>query len=320
MRESVLHALIHIFAILSTVNPAGVTSRGKKILRGYLRRYLNQELEEEYFKLYENNLHFYEKELKAVDEGELSDENSLIAFQITNICRQIKKGLFLEERMIVFLQLLEFVYEDSTVSEQESSIVDIVARTFNIPQKEKDNASAFMLGMRYDKISTDCFLAIEGEDNIGEAASSYANYHEWHHMVARGLKGTIYVLFIESTEHVLFVYQGKVPLHFKGRNVVPLRPFLLDPGVNLRGHGMAPLYYTTIFRKFVHANFVEDIVFEGHDIEYHFKGSDNGIQPMSFSVKSGNLIGIMGGSGVGKSTLLNISERKTQTGKGFRLY
>src|SRR5665647_3555457 len=153
MRESVLHALIHIFAILSTVNPAGVTSRGRKILRNYLRRYLNQELEEEYFKLFENNLQFYEKELKAVNEGELSDENSLIASQITNICRQIKKGLFLEERMIVFLQLLEFVYEDGTVSEQESSIVDIVARTFNISQKEKNNAAAFMLGMRYDKIS-----------------------------------------------------------------------------------------------------------------------------------------------------------------------
>ncbi len=93
--------------------------------------------------------------------------------------------------------------------------------------------------------------------------------------------------------------------------MVPLRPFLLDPGVNLRGHGMAPLYYTTIFRKFVHANFVEDIVFEGHNIEYHFKGSDNGIQPMNFSVKSGNLIGIMGGSGVGKEHTPQYTERKT---------
>ncbi len=316
MRESVLHALIHIFAILSTVNPVGVTARGKKILRGYLRRYLNQELEEEYFKLYENNLHFYEKELRIVSEGELSDENSLIAFQITNICRQIKKGLFLEERIIVFLQLLEFVSEDGTVSEQESSIVDIVARTFNISQKEKNNASSFMLGMRFDKVTPDCFLAIEGEDNIGEAALKFANYHEWHHQVSRGLKGTIYVLFIESTEHVLFMYDGKSPLHFKGRNVVPMRPFLLEPGVNIRGHGMAPLYYTTIFRKFVRANFVEDILFEGHNIEYHFKGSDIGIQPMSFSVKSGNLIGIMGGSGVGKSTLLNILNGKIRPEKG----
>ncbi len=316
MRESVLHAQIHIFAILSTVNPVGVTARGKKILRSYLRRYLNQELEEEYFKLYENNLHFYERELRAVEEGELSDENSLIAFQITNICRQIKKGLFIEERMIVFVQLLEFVFEDGTISEQESSIVDIVARTFNISQKEKNNASAFMLGMRFDKISPDCFLAIEGEDNIGDAARKYANYHEWHHMVSRGLKGTIYVFFIESTEHVLFIYEGKTPLHFKGRNVVPLRPFLLEPGVNIRGHGMAPLYYTTIFRKFVRASFVEDILFEGHNIEYHFPGSDNGIQPMNFSIKSGNLVGIMGGSGVGKSTLLNILNGKIKPENG----
>jgi ABC-type multidrug transport system ATPase subunit len=316
MRESVLHALIHIFAIISTVNPAGVTQRGKKILRSYLRRYLNQELEEEYFKLYENNLHFYERELKAVEEGELSDENSLITFQITNICRQIKKGLFIEERMIVFLQLLEFVYEDGTISEQESSIVDIVARTFSISKKERTNASAFMLGMRFDKIAPECFLAIEGEGNIGEAALRYTNYHEWHHMVSRGLIGTIYVLFIESTSHILFIYEGKAQLHFKGRNVVPLRPFLLDPGVNIRGQGMSPLYYTALFRKFVRSSFDEDIVFEGHNIEYHFRESDNGIQPMSFSVRSGNLVGIMGGSGVGKSTLLNILNGKLKPEAG----
>ena len=316
MRESVLHALIHIFAIISTVNPVGVTARGKKILRSYLRRYLNQELEEEYFKLYENNLHFYERELKAVEEGELSDENSLITFQITNICRQIKKGLFIHERMIVFLQLLEFVYEDGTISEQEASIVDIVARTFSIAEKERNNASAFMLGMKFDRITADSFLAIEGEDNIGDASSRYANYHDWHHMVARGLRGTIYVLFIESTGHLLFVYEGKAHLHFKGRNVTPLRPFLLEPGVNIRGQGMSPLYYTAIFRKFIRSNFVEDIIFEGHNIEYHFRGSENGVQPMSFRVSSGNLVGIMGGSGVGKSTLLNILNGKLMPESG----
>jgi len=316
MRESVLHALIHIFAIISTVNPAGVTTRGKKILRSYLRRYLNQELEEEYFKLYENNLHFYERELKAVEEGELSDEDSLITFQITNICRQIKKGLFIEERMIVFLQLLEFVFEDGTISEQESSIIDIVARTFNISQQEKTNAHAFMLGMKFDRISPESFLAIEGEGNVGEASSRYSNYHEWHHMVSRGLRGTLYVLYIKSTGHILFMYEGKMQLHFKGLNVVPMRPYLLEPGVNIRGQGMAPLYYTVIFRKFIKANFVEDIVFEGHNISYRFKGSENGVQPMSFSVRSGNLVGIMGGSGVGKSTLLNILNGKLKPESG----
>ncbi|MFN2313477.1 MAG: ATP-binding cassette domain-containing protein, partial [Bacteroidales bacterium] len=104
--------------------------------------------------------------------------------------------------------------------------------------------------------------------------------------------------------------------HFKGRTVVPMRPFLLEPGVNIRGHGMAPLYYTSIFRKFIRSAFVEDILFEGHNIEYHFRGSDNGVQPMSFSIKSGNLVGIMGGSGVGKSTLLNILNGKLKPESG----
>ena len=61
---------------------------------------------------------------------------------------------------------------------------------------------------------------------------------------------------------------------------------------------MGTIYYTAIFRKFVRDNFVEQITFEGHNIEYSFKGSDSGVKPMSFLVKSGNLIGIMGGSGV----------------------
>lgn len=310
MRESVLHALIHIFAIISTVNPGGVTMRGKKILRQYLSRYLNQELEEEYFHLYENNLSFYEKELKTVGEGELSDENSLITFQITNICRQIKKGLYNDERMIVFLQLLEFVFEDGTISEQEASIVNIVARTFNISEKENRNACAFMLGMKLDIITPDSVLVIEGEENVGEASSKFSNYHDWHHMVIKGLKGAIFFLFIESTGHLLFIYDGKAQLHFRGRNIVPSRPFLLDPGVNIRSQGMAPIYYTAVFRKFIHDNFIESIVFEGQNIEYHFRGSENGVQPMSFSIKSGNMVGIMGGSGVGKSTLLNIMNGK----------
>lgn len=284
--------------------------RGKKILRQYLSRYLNQELEEEYFHLYENNLSFYEKELKTVGEGELSDENSLITFQITNICRQIKKGLYNDERMIVFLQLLEFVFEDGTISEQEASIVNIVARTFNISEKENRNACAFMLGMKLDIITPDSVLVIEGEENVGEASSKFSNYHDWHHMVIKGLKGAIFFLFIESTGHLLFIYDGKAQLHFRGRNIVPSRPFLLDPGVNIRSQGMAPIYYTAVFRKFIHDNFIESIVFEGQNIEYHFRGSENGVQPMSFSIKSGNMVGIMGGSGVGKSTLLNIMNGK----------
>ena len=316
MRESVLLALIHIFAIVSTINPGGISSRGKKILRSYLRRYLNRELEEEYYALFENNLEFYSNELKSVDKAELSDEDSLITFQITNICRQIKKGLFLEERMIVFIQLLEFAFEDGLITEQEKTIVDIVARTFNISRKEYDNATAFMIGRTYDGVTSDCILIIESDDPKYWASNDYKNYENWRHIRVKGFKGHLFVLHIESTGSLIFTYDGTLTLYFKGRDIIACRSYLLDKGVNIKGQGIDPIYYSRIYKKFVSRKFPEKIVFEGHEIEFLFKNSDNGIRQMQFKIESGNLIGLMGGSGVGKTTMLNLLHGKTKPTTG----
>jgi ABC-type multidrug transport system ATPase subunit len=316
MRESVLLALIHIFAIVSTISPVGITSRGKKILRSYLRRYLNRELEEEYYALFENNLEFYSNELKSVNKAELADEDSLISFQITNICRQIKKGLFLEERMIVFLQLIEFAFEDGLISDQEKTIIDIVAKTFNISKKEYDNASAFMIGRTFDEISPECVLIIESDNPELSGSSTFKNYEQWRHIRIKGFKGQLIILHIESTGTLLLTYDGPLPLYFKGRDIIACRPYLLERGVNIKGQGIEPIYYSKIYKKFVSRNFPEKIVFEGHDIEYMFKNSENGVRKMNFHVESGNLIGIMGGSGVGKSTMLNLLHGKIKPTSG----
>jgi ABC-type multidrug transport system ATPase subunit len=316
MRESVLLALIHIFAIVSTINPAGISSRGKKILRSYLRRYLNRELEEEYYALFENNLEFYSNELKNVDKAELSDDESLISFQITNICRQIKKGLFLEERMIVFLQLIEFAFEDGMISEQEKTIIDIVSRTFNISKKEYDNATSFMIGRSYDEVSSDCILIIESDKPESSGAGLYKNYDKWRHIRLKGFKGHLVVMHIESTGTLLFTYDGPQVLYFKGRDIIACRPYLLERGVNIKGQGIDPVYYSKIYKKFVSRKFPEKIIFEGHDLEFLFKNSENGLQKMNFRVESGNLIGIMGGSGVGKTTLLNLLHGKVRPTSG----
>ena len=319
MRESVLLALIHIFAIVSTINPSGISSRGKKILRSYLRRYLNRELEEEYYSLFENNLEFYSNELKSVDRAELSDDDSLISFQITNICRQIKKGLFLEERMIVFLQLIEFAFEDGMISEQEKTIIDIVSRTFNISKKEYDNAIAFMIGRSYDNVSPDCVLIIESDNPNHSGSEVYKNYDQWRHIRLKGFKGHLVVMHIESTGTLLFTYDGPQILYFKGRDIIACRPYLLDRGVNIKGQGIDPIYYSKIYKKFVSRKFPEKITYEGHDVEFMFKNSDNGLQKMNFMVESGNLIGIMGGSGVGKTTMLNLLHGKIRP-TGGNLY
>lgn len=316
MREAVLLALVHIFAILSNVNPGGITPRGRRILQGYFKRYLNPELEEEYFKLFENTLKFYADELSSQGEDSLGEERSLIYFQITNICRQIRKGLFLEERMIVFLQLLEFVYEDSAVTSHEKKIIDIVANTFSIPKKEYDNSIAFMLGNHFDEVTTDCLMIVEGCDHQESQSANFVNKDKWHNLEVEGLRGSLYLLHIESINALIFTYSGTQPLFFKGRNVVAGRPYLLESGVSIKGRNTEPIYFSGVLRQFFRNKYNERIVFEGHDIEFSFKNSDQGIKPMSFRADSGNMIGIMGGSGVGKSTLLNILNGKLKPDRG----
>lgn len=317
MRDSVLLALIHIFAIISTVKPGSVTARGRKILRSYLRRYLNRELEEKYYEMFESNLEFYASELKTIDEQDLFDDNSLITFQITNICRQIKKGLLLDERMIVFLQLLEFAFEDRVVTSQERIIIEIVAKTFNIPPAEFDNAYAFMIGGDFDKVAPSNMLLIDGTgDQTDGRKPQFSNYHLWNHMKVKGFSGSLFLLLIESTGSILLTYEGNQELYFKGRDIIPYRAYLLDRGVNIKGPGIEPIYYSKVYKSFIVGKFPHKVVFEGHGIDYRFRGSVYGLRKTSFSVESGNLVGIMGGSGVGKTTLLKVLNGKLKPSTG----
>ncbi|PKO95509.1 MAG: hypothetical protein CVU14_11470, partial [Bacteroidetes bacterium HGW-Bacteroidetes-9] len=99
------------------------------------------------------------------------------------------------------------------------------------------------------------------------------------------------VLHIESTGSLLITYDGPLALYFKGRDIIACRPYLLDRGVNIKGQGIDPIYYSRIFKKFVSRKFSEKVTFEGYDIEFRFKNSDNGVQKMNFRIDSGNMVG-----------------------------
>ena len=124
--------------------------------------------------------------------------------------------------MIVFLQLIEFAFEDGMISDQEKTIIDIVSRTFNISKKEYDNATAFMIGRVYDNVSPECILIIESDNPDYSGAGIYKNYDEWRHIRIKGFRGHLVVLHIESTGTLLFTYDGPQILYFKGRDIICL--------------------------------------------------------------------------------------------------
>ena len=77
-----------------------------------------------------------------------------------------------------------------------------------------------------------------------------------------------------------------------------------------------PVYYSDVLDVFNQNEHKERILLTGRDIEFSFKNSENGMHNFSFNLESGQLVAIMGGSGVGKSTLLSILNGNIIPGEG----
>jgi ABC-type multidrug transport system ATPase subunit len=52
------------------------------------------------------------------------------------------------------------------------------------------------------------------------------------------------------------------------------------------------------------------------NLSYKYKGSNDGLHPFTFEAESGQLVGILGGSGVGKSTLINLLNGSLKPAEG----
>lgn len=324
MSESILNALIHLFAIVATLNVDGVSQRGKKIVETYLRRYLDGELLFEYLKVFDNYLDFYHRELRGSEDVNLPENISIISFQTTNVCRQIKKELLRDERIIVFLQLLEFINEDNIVTPEELDFLKTVAVTFNISDLEFSNIKAFILETTMEHIEKDKVLVIDNQIKEWSETIAWFMSGKKHkaetskekHIFKENLYGQINVLYIKSIHSFVFRYFGQLNLYLEGHKIVPERAYFLGTGAIIKGPNIESIYYSDIVNNFMETEVTAKIVFTGEDVEFRFRKSENGIHKFSFKEHSGHLVGIMGGSGVGKTTLLNILNGKLPPNNG----
>ena len=322
MSESILNALIHLFALVANVNDKQVSEKDRAFVLAYLRQHLDESVVEEYLKLYDDYFEFYSRELQQA--GDEADDSSLLKFQVTNICGQINRELHQNDRMIVFLRLLEFVSEDDIFSDLERIFIQTVADSFNISPNEVKDAKAFILGGRHRQIDPGNLLIIRKpkETSVDELEGAWVEMHklrmqDQERVIEReSLNGKIIVLFLRGTGTFVFRYNGNNKLTFEGRPLVRNKFYIFKQGGIIRGNEIAPIYYSEISSWFFQKPGGIKIVLSAVNIEYRYPLSQNGIRPFSFSEESGQLIGIMGVSGSGKSTLLNVLNGKLKPRRG----
>lgn len=294
MSAGILRALMQLFAIISG---SGKES-GREIVAVFLRQQLNKELVNQYLELYEEYAEKFHK-------GKNTEKRtSMASVKVLRICDQINEELQQKEKYFVLVRLLEFIYAYTNTCDQEWEFVQTVADAFNIDERNFTKIRD-LIGYNEDAIIDDNqFLIAAGEK------PSYLSGPEkkvTHYLQIENLRGKLIFLRLEDENLFFARYLGKDELYLNSQNIIPKRTYVLGQGSNIRGSKISPIFYSDILHKFISYEGGQKIIYRAENVSYYFPATkQQALHQFNLIEESGNLVGIMGGSGAGKSTCLNV--------------
>lgn len=293
---------MQLFAIIAKVEVNEETGEfkldagGRTIVDMFLRQELSQEQVEEYLALFDEHLETHQGKLKKKDSKR--KRTSVNSVKVLKICTQINEELTQRQKVIVLIRILEFIFANEEISDQEYEFAETVADTFNISRDEFGLCLDFVKAEVNDKIDSPHYLVIDTNEENAYGQSEHI-YHE-------SLIGLIRVVQIGSVNTYFVKYYGDHQLYLNGQVLTQDRVHILSQGSSIRSPKVQPIYYSDIIGQYLSDETTKKIVFNIDNIVYRFKGGKVGIQPFSSVEESGKLIGLMGGSGAGKSTMMNV--------------
>jgi len=302
MSERILRALMQLFAIIAQVDESDIndetqeikSTKGKRIIKSFLRAELSSLMVQKYLDLFEGYVEALN--LKQQRKDGVQKRTSLNSVKVLRICSQINEELTQKQKIIVLIRIIEFIQSNENVSEQEIEFVNTVADSFNIPKAEYDLITDFVLSSNFQKINSPDILYVCPPKKMYDEKC----------IQLLGLDEEIRFLQVKSVNILFFRYFGKDELNLNGQFVFNDRTHIFTHGSTLRTQKSKHLYYSDVISQFFDHSNRKKLTFKVNDISYQFKGGKQGLHPFNFTEESGKMVGIMGGSGTGKSTLLNV--------------
>ena len=273
MNDILLSGLLNLFALFGAVNHTD-KNRSRQMLTSYMTKHFGVRKLDDYLPLYSDLRDFYD------DSPEL-DKDSIIE----GICANIKHKISREDQTLMLLRLMEFC--DPTPGSQKGE---------SIPEENMDifRKVAELFGVPSD-IFEDFVCYVSGDTNNRVLTLNRA-----------GMDGELRLINLERYNKILFSYHGRDTVLMNDIPVLPGTFLVWQQSGVLKSKHMDPLYYSNIAGLYDTCSEKQEIVLAGKDINFRFPGSDNGMHDLTFTLRSGQLVAVMGGSGTGKSTLLSL--------------
>ncbi|HPI20368.1 MAG TPA: ATP-binding cassette domain-containing protein [Candidatus Kapabacteria bacterium] len=296
MNEFITSGLINLFALFSiyTENP----ENSRKKVNSFLLNNIGKKSAKEFLIMYDDLVDFYitfkiEKEKWLETAG--------------NVIENLKSKITQKEIILLYLRLLELL--SNSQNNNIISLIDSTSILFNIEPDLKEELTEFINygnSNKYNINFKNPYFILIANDN----PNAFQNF------IQRNLKENLIVYHNPNFNITIIRLVGDEELFIESR---PLKSYsfqTLENGDSISGNNIVPVNYSEIIRKLTHSVIEKQIVFESDVIEYKFPNGAFGLHSFSFREESGSMIAIMGGSGTGKTTLLNILNGTLKPSKG----
>ncbi len=294
MDESVLQALMRLFAIVASVSDEGFATNERDVLVEYLQRQFSAEFIERYLNYFDQFIKEYHLDTQISSNKEAENRKNII----NNQCDKLNKALEQPQKIFILVFLLDFINKGEKISTGELEFLKAVVENLHISNDEFEDTLAFTFD-RIEKIKHKSnLLFIDSDSKVPDKKIKHLHIDK--------IQGLIKVLHINSTNTYVLRYDGFQILTLNGHIIKSNRNYIWAVGSVLKNSRFGSIYYTWIAGRFIQATTKTNFVFEAKNIEFSYGNSPNGIKRFYLNEESGRLIGIIGGSGSGKSTLLKV--------------
>lgn len=267
MNDIILSSILNLFALFGAKN--GIPAEESlKVIDEYLTKFYGIRNTGSYVRLYSALREYYD-EFPELDKAVI----------ISTLCSKLTAKIEPAERPIILLRLMEFCSKGSSSFNVADDIFTEVAQLFTINQSSFTELVNFIQGKPSDSV-----------------------------LIFPAGEGTLKTLLLEDRATLLFSYEGRYDVRLDDVRIENGIFQRWEQSSVLKGdHGFITLYRPGVMAMYKNAENCDSVELRGNDINFRFaKGGDNGMHDFSFSLHSGEMVAIMGGSGVGKTTLLSL--------------
>ncbi|GAB5418483.1 MAG: ATP-binding cassette domain-containing protein [Crocinitomicaceae bacterium] len=282
------------------------STQGKEVIESFLKSELSSSDVEKYLNIFEEFLNSTRG--KIYNKSGDKKRTSLHSVKVLRICEQINKELTQRQKFIVLIRIFEFIHSDNIITEKEMDFIQTVADSFNISTSEFQKINDFIRSTADD--------IVDEEHHVYYCANNKHNFEIAKYAEVEGLDGFIHAIFIESVKTIFFRYFGKHELFVNGQITDADKTHVFNIGSTLRTTKSQQIFYSDIISRVLNRENTESLKFEVNKVSHSFKAGNLALKNLSLTTISGNLIGIMGGSGTGKTTLMNIMNGKIKPTEG----